>query len=61
MGYTKLDLNGAFLPKPIDMISSNFAAYKTLRSINLKKNSIVEFNQRKLSAHQSPHSRSSST
>jgi len=48
MGYTKLDLNGAFLPKPIDLVSSNFAAYKTLRSINLKKNSIVEFNQRSL-------------
>ena len=46
MGYTKLDLNGAFLPKPIDLVSSNFASYKTLRSINLKKNAIVEFNQR---------------
>lgn len=43
MGFTSLYLNGSKLDKPLDMVSSNFANYKTLRTINLKKNNLVEF------------------
>lgn len=40
-------INGHAAPRPLDMISPNFANYKTLRTIDLRENNISEFSHRK--------------